>query len=340
LQRSTEQASREATAVTASTAPQQTLHQAGAIASPPPVRLKFEVVAGAHRGAVLLLDGADYRIGSSPDADIVLSDSGVAPEHAVLHVERGRVRIGATGADITVGQEPLPLSRGCRVRLPVSIALGAAQIHLSDPKPGGLGRQLDSRMLTAAGVIVGVVAAAAVAAPWGWPQIAGIALTAGASGVQTSTPLTVDPPVGPSAESARNLSGQAVEEALRALNARLDVANIKTLRIGIENGRLAVTGTLDPREAAAWAAIQQWFDQTYGGRIVLTTRIQPPGGSRAMPALQLQAIWYGDRPYILTADGEHYFKGAILDNGWIIRDITEDRVLLGKDGDTVALNYR
>jgi Inner membrane component of T3SS, cytoplasmic domain/Inner membrane component of T3SS, periplasmic domain len=327
-------------AVTASTAPQQMPHQTGAPTSPAPVRVKFEVVAGAHRGAVLLLDGTDYRIGSSSDADIVLSDPGVAPEHAVLHVERGRVRIGATGADITVEQESLPLSRGCRVNLPVSIAIGAAQIQLSDP--GGSGRRHDPRILTAAGLLVGVFVAAAMAVQQGLSQIAGLtlALTAGASDIRTPAPLTADPPAGPSGGSTRGPSGLVVEEALRALNARLDVANLKNLRASVENGRLAVTGTLSPQEAANWAAIQQWFDQTYGGRIVLTTRTEPAGGPRTMPALQLQAIWYGDHPYIVTSDGEHYFIGAVLDNGWIIREIGEDRLLLAKEGETVALTYR
>jgi hypothetical protein len=103
---------------------------------------------------------------------------------------------------------------------------------------------------------------------------------------------------------------------------------------------LAVAGKLSQQEAIDWATIQQWFDQTYGGRIVLTTKITPPGETRTMPALQLQAIWYGEHPYIVTADGERYFEGAVLDNGWIIRDIGEDRVLLAKGGETVALTYR
>jgi hypothetical protein len=326
--------------VTASTASQQALQQADAPARPNEVKLRFEVVAGVHRGAVLLLDETHYRIGSSPEADIVLSDAGVAPQHAVLHVKQGIVRIGATGAEITVGQEPLPILRGCRVKLPVSIALGAAQIHLSDPSEG---REPDHLLLLktdilefletsipktpAAAVVLVLVFLAAVAA---------LSHIAGSSGVRASAPAIT----GPSSEKARNPSGLAAEDAVRALNARLDAAGIKTLRINTENGRLAATGTLTRQEATVWAAVQQWFDQTYGGRIVLTTRIDPPGATRALPALQLQAIWYGEHPYILTADGEHYFLGAVLDNGWIVREIGEDRVLLAKDGETVALTYR
>jgi hypothetical protein len=321
--------------VTESTEP----HQASVNASPS-AGLKFEVVAGAHRGAVLLLEETDYRVGSSPDADIVLSDPGVAREHAVLHVERGRIRIGATGADMTVGREPLPVSRGCRVRLPVSIALGEAQIHLSDPGHQDPGRGLLRQPLMAAGTVACLALALAIAvAVEEWPQTAGIltlAVTAGPADAGVPAPSSsVSSAVPPAANAVAT-----VEDATRALKDRLDAANIKTLRISVENGRLAATGTLAGQDAAAWAAIQQWFDQIYGGRLVLTTRIDPPGGARPLPALQLQAIWYGERPYIVTADGEHYFIGAVLDNGWMIREIGEDRLLLGKDGETMALTYR
>src|SRR5499427_2514621 len=127
----------EAIAVTASTAPQQKSPQSAASMRRGLAKLKFEVVAGTHEGAVLMLDQADYRIGSSSNADIVLSDPGVAPEHAVLRVEHGTVRIGATGADVTVEQTLLPVLRGRRVRLPVSLAVGAARVSLSDPDRNG-----------------------------------------------------------------------------------------------------------------------------------------------------------------------------------------------------------
>jgi hypothetical protein len=302
------------------------------------IKLRLEVVAGAHRGAVLLLDESDYRIGRSPDADIVLSDSGVAPAHAMLHVGRdmltGRtmVRIAATGGDIMVGQEKLPRSRGCRAKLPVSIGLGETRVDLSDAGAGGVAPADIRKTLTAVGVAAGAAFAIAVAT---------LAFRAsGSADVRAPERLTSGQPAGLSTANVSSAFALAAEEAERALNARLDAAKITTLRISAENGRLAATGTLAGQQASEWAAIQRWFDQTYNGRIVLTTRIDRPGGPRAMPALQLQAVWYGDRPYILTADGEHYFTGAVLDNGWIIRDIGEDRLLLAKEGETVALTYR
>jgi Inner membrane component of T3SS, cytoplasmic domain/Inner membrane component of T3SS, periplasmic domain len=339
----------EANAVTASTAhpaadlpPHGAQGQAGAQSAAPPqsksAKLKFAVVAGTHEGAVLLLDRADYRIGSSPDADIVLSDEGVAPDHAVLHVGPGGVRIDATGGSVTIEHQSLALWRGRYVRLPANVTLGAARIHLAGdggenlPRFDELGRELGRRALhnplTAAAVLACLVIAVTVARELPQSARAG-GEHSGAAEVGALERLTSGAANSPSAEAAA-----------RELSTRLDAANIRTLRVSTADGRVAVAGKVTKEEAVSWAAIQQWFDQAYGGGIVLTTDINPAGEGRAMPALQLQAIWYGENPYIVTAGGERYFEGAVLDNGWIIREIGEDRLLLGKGGETVALTYR
>jgi hypothetical protein len=333
---------------------QLALPQNGARAGPKPSRLKLEVVGGAHRGAVLVLDGPDYRIGSSPNADIVLSDPGIAPEHAVLHVERGMVRIGASGADIMVEQEPVPLSRGCRVKLPASFSLGAAEIILSDADQAdageaGTGRsrtdaipaRADSRWrrlvdlaiakpLPAAGVLACIILSGAF--------VIGRVMMPGSTGTsgRVPPPVTANAP-GSTTEAALR---EVAEEAMGELKTRLAAANIDTLETSTENGRLTVTGALATKRAEAdWAAIRQWFDETYGRRLVLS-RIEPPPKAMSMPALQIGGVWYGEHPYIVTGNGEHYFNGAILENGWIIRDIGAERVVLAKDGETVTLTYR
>jgi hypothetical protein len=60
---------------------------------------------------------------------------------------------------------------------------------------------------------------------------------------------------------------------------------------------------------------------------------------RTGPA-NVQAVWFGERPYIITAEGNRYYKGAILDNGWTVKDIADGRILLAKDGETLALVVR
>lgn len=346
----------EAKAVTAPTAHRQALQRLTASTRRKSAKLKFEIVGGAHEGAVLMLDWADYRIGSSPSADIVLSDPGVAHEHVVLRLQPRGVRIDATGGDVTVGQEPLPLLHGRRARLPVSLTVGTARIFLSDPERdfadldrdnpvqrlSEFGRLVMRKPLSAVGVLACFVLAVTMVAQ-GLSQtarIAGLTVTTGSSDAGALERSTTGSAAGPPSANAYGQSEATAEDAARALRIRLDAARIQTLRVDAANGRLAVAGKVSKDEAISWAAIQRWFDQTYGGRVVLTPEISATGEARTMPALQLQAIWYGEHAYIVTADGGRYYEGAVLDNGWIIREIGEDRLLLAKGGETVALTYR
>lgn len=311
---------------------------------------KFEVVAGTHQGAVVMLDRANYRIGSSPHADIVLSDRGVAAEHAVLHIEDGAVRIDATGADIRVEQELLPISRGRRIRLPVNVTLGTARIHLSGPardtrgqRLGELGRWVIGKPLTATGVLACCALAITVVAQGlpRKPRTVDPAVTAGFAEAGALERSSSGLAQGPSTASSAVQSASTAEDAAHKVTARLSAANIQTLRVSVVDGRLAVVGKVSKQDAAAWAAIQQWFDQTYGGRLVLATEVTPTSEARSLPRLQLQAISYGEHPYIVMGDGERYYEGAVLDNGWILREIGEDRLLLAKEGEQpVAVPYR
>jgi hypothetical protein len=130
-----------------------------------------------------------------------------------------------------------------------------------------------------------------------------------------------------------------IDEAERELKARLASAKLSAARVDAAGGRLAVSGQIGRQDVAAWTAIQQWFDQTYGDHLVLTTTVTVADG-KAAPVLQPQAIWYGERAYVVAADGVRYYEGAVLENGWTIQSIGADRILLSRDGQTTALTYQ
>jgi len=306
-------------------------------------KLEFEVVAGVHRGVALTLDKADYRIGRSPRSHIVLSDPGIAPEHAVLHDEGATVRIDATGGDVSVERKLIPQGYGCRVRLPADVTLGEARLHLSRPagQPSNTpGIWLVNKPIVVAGVLICLtlsVAAVALGLPQ-MPKVNGVQASVGDANAAADQDVTSATNAARPKNGSSPPSAATTAQAARELNARLDAANIHALRVSTIDGRLAVSGKLSKTQTLEWTAIQQWFDQAYGSRVVLTATVTDDGG-RAMPTLGLQAIWYGDHPYIITAQGERYYQGAVLDNGWVVREIAADRLLLAKGGDTVALNY-
>jgi hypothetical protein len=130
------------------------------------------------------------------------------------------------------------------------------------------------------------------------------------------------------------------EDAGRKLAERLDASGLSGLRVSTGGGQVVVTGSIMKQQTDAWTEAQQWFDAAYRGRLVLVAKVTLTEAKKPMPVVNVQAVWFGERPYIITAEGNRYYKGAFLDNGWTIKDIADGRILLTKDGETLALVYR
>jgi hypothetical protein len=301
----------------------------------------FEVVSGLHGGVRLLLENGEYGIGSTPEADIILRDSGVLPRHAILGVQRGRVRLEAIGGDVGAGKQVISQGHGCLLRLPFELSLGGARMRLS---------RIDTPATDRSRFAIASLAACSAVAVVFTIGLLREEVRAGSTRVATNLPF-FETRAGVAAPRRDDGSANAnvdnapahpvplIAEATHELADRINAANLQTLRVSVVEGRLAVSGALSPQDTPAWSAIQQWFDQAYRGRLVLTTNIGF-GEGRAMPMLQLRAVWFGERPYIITAEGAHFNQGAILDNGWVIQDIGQDRIVLSKKTETVALTYR
>jgi Inner membrane component of T3SS, cytoplasmic domain/Inner membrane component of T3SS, periplasmic domain len=326
----------------------------------------FEVLSGLHGGVLLRLENGDYQIGSTAEADIVLRDPGVAPAHAILVVQRGAIRLEATGGDVGVGEQMISKGHGCRLKLPLDLSLGEACFRLSAIESRSAGRLqwAIAGIAVCSVVFVGLLTIgsfhyddlhAAGASP------SGLASVPQSNVPQSNVPQSnvrlasnVPPSsVLPSDHSERDQDVERVrdqvergkkpaadiDEASQELTARVNGANIHNVRVNAAQGRLLVSGLLDKRDVAAWSEVARWFDQTYQGRVVLTTNFSV-GGSQTAPLLQLRAVWFGEGPYVITADGRHLTVGSGLDNGWTIKEIGRDRIVLAKDGESVPQSIR
>jgi Inner membrane component of T3SS, cytoplasmic domain/Inner membrane component of T3SS, periplasmic domain len=313
---------------------------------------QLEVTGGFHNGVKLALDEGTYAIGSTAGADIVLRDAGVASEHALLRIEGGAVRIEAMGGDLGVGDELVTQGHGCKLRMPVDIALGEARLRLSHPgaaeagllagKFQPVGQFFARRPMMAAGGVICVALAVSVATHESPTPLKATEAAPEAKLALTKTAYYSDvEQLGKFGGKAEQAAAQhsSVEEAATQLMAKLKSMNIQSLRVTTGDKRVAVGGSLTKREAAAWTSVQQWFDETYGGRVVLTATVAV-GESKSAPSLRLQAVWFGERPYVITEEGAHFYEGALLDNGWILQRIAEDRIVLEREGEALALTYR
>jgi len=130
------------------------------------------------------------------------------------------------------------------------------------------------------------------------------------------------------------------EDAGRKLTERLNASGLSGLRVNAGGGQVVVTGSITKQQTGPWTEAQQWFDAAYRGRLVLVANVTSTEVKKPAPVVNVQAVYFGERPYIITTEGNRYYKGAFLDNGWAIKDIVDGRILLTKDGETMALVYR
>jgi Inner membrane component of T3SS, cytoplasmic domain/Inner membrane component of T3SS, periplasmic domain len=302
--------------------------------TPPLEGVVFEVVGGLHDGVRVMLESGTYRIGCTAEADIVLRDPGVMPGHAVLGVQRGNIRLEATGEDVGVGTRTVMKGHGCRLRLPLQLSIGQASLRLSYVETRSAGRP----RLAIAGIAVASVCAVALIA-LGFLREEGVAGVGPTPAPAAPTRVaSSDPAAGlPASDEREQIADLSMLERIRQeLTAHIKDAKIRAFRVTVADGGLAVSGILGARDRTSWSDVQYWFDQTYRGRVSLTTNFiesKPPN-------LQLRAVWFGEHPYVITAQGQHFNQGAILDDGWTIQEIGEDHLMLAKDGDTQPFSYR
>ncbi|TIU98636.1 MAG: hypothetical protein E5W09_11095 [Mesorhizobium sp.] len=301
--------------------------------------IALSVTHGFHAGAQLSLVEPLYTVGSSTESDIVLRDAGIAPVHARLRRKGSQIEIEAVGGDVTLATgEIIHEGQGSRCKLPLTISIGDAHIRLINPERPPNRWSVSDRPLLVAGSVLFAVFAVSVAAngfSFAKPDI-GKKISA-----QDRDPIRVAF-AGEAGQSVLNNSSPtqlpSAAEAESQLRLRLDQSGISTLAVQRSPGRLAVSGMIPNDKDGAWTETQSWFDQTFGAHIPLVSNVMI-GNAEQAPRLRLQAIWYGERPYVIAADGARYHEGAFTNDGWTIKHIGETELLLTKGGATVALKY-
>jgi hypothetical protein len=319
----------------------------------------LEITAGVHRGVRLELEPGDCRIGSTSGADIVLRDAGIAGEHAILRIGPRSIDLHAIGGEVRVGGEVIAKGYGCALRPAIDLTIGEARLRISVERADAPAqtavergdapaRPRISRAILVGGalLLVGLIASRLAA-----PIITGMTSVARAEApsdafdkidkLKAEESRRTAPPTTASARQPQPnpASAYTAEDAARKLAERLDVSGLSGLRASASGGQVVVTGSIRKQQSAAWTEAQQWFDAAYRGKLVLVANVSFTE-AKPMPVVNVQAVWFGERPYIITAEGSRYYKGAFLDNGWTIKDIADGRILLAKDGETLALVYR
>lgn len=280
----------------------------------------LEILDGLHQGVSLPLGQAVYRIGNSPDSDLILGDDGIAAQHLVLRVLPDQVAVEARGGDVSVAtltgvRQLIAQGHGLKVRLPVELAFGEARLRLRDTRPavapvssGSITSRHWSRHCAAlVAVLLLVLCTLAFAF--------------------RSEPAA---PVPPSAE-AKAATIPAVdatpEQAHAWLEESLRAAGLGFLQARVNGRHISVTGSYPATLKDRWLGVQQGFDSRFGQHTVLTPDVQATA-TVAKPRTRFQAVWFGANPYVIDEHGKRLYPGATLEDNWVLDSIEGDQVRL------------
>ncbi|EJN00962.1 FHA domain-containing protein [Phyllobacterium sp. YR531] len=294
----------------------------------PKTALLLKVTAGVHDGVLLPLEGGSYRLGSAADCDLTLSDRDVRAHHMTLQLQGSAVLIEAIDGEVVIdGDTLVPVGHGVRAPLPFTVKIGTATIELSSPVSEGEGLR---KMPRASWIAIGGGALTLL-------TIAAVQAGVGDFLGSNSTTLTHH-----SAKHGQTIESvhapAAAEPVAASLQTKLTEVGLSGLKINAEGTRLTVSGALSAEDSKAWGNIQNWFDRTYGGTYVLTSMVGAMA-PKVLPKFNLQAVWFGDAPYAISSDGTRLYKGAALEDGWIIKDIRDGRLTAARQGEEFVLTF-
>lgn len=286
----------------------------------------LEVIAGLHTGVSVSLDEPAYCLGASDEVDLVLRDAGVAPRHAVLRLEKNTVAVEAIGGDVLTAEKRIPLGKGLRLPLPVELSVGGARIRLSAPltKLVALSKRWP---VTHVGMM----------ALFGAAVLLGLYTLIGTSEAEDRLLPIANAPVSPALDSG---AGQEPvvrdDQVARQLLSRLEAAGLSALHVESQGRHFMLSGEIDTAQQPAWVDIQKWFDGEYGSSHVLVSSVMLRKAP-VSPRVRFQAVWLGQDPYVVSESGTRLYPGASLDDGWVLKGIEPQRIVLSRNGHEFAL---
>ncbi|MGX5831856.1 SctD/MshK family protein [Mesorhizobium sp. 43Arga] len=292
------------------------------------VCLHFEVLSGLYCGLTGKLAPETNIIGSGLDADLIFVEQGLASHHLRITRLANSIEVEALAAGLDVkGSGNIATGEVIVVPLPVVIDLGAMSILWSaqGAAPAGSSGTPRHSIPVLAFVLLGSVGIGALSAIFSYYGSAG-ASSVNAPDVKLESKLT------------HNLAdNQTIVAAAKDLQQEVDRAGLLNIKIGSAKGVVTAEGTVTSASATSWQHVQQWFDHHTKGALTLVNGVINKE-EKAPSAIAVEAVWRGPSPYIVI-DGEKYFVGSLLDDGWTVDRIEDSRVLLSRNGRLAFLPY-
>ncbi|MGZ9706948.1 SctD/MshK family protein [Pseudomonas sp. GNP013] len=283
----------------------------------------LSITHGLHQGVSIALDKAAYIIGSAGNADLLLSDAGIAERHMVLRFSCGQVAVEALGGDVTVMKRNAQAITVCAgsghcAKLPLVIHIGAARLTLKDTcvKTRAAQRAVRASRRVPRWVIALALMFLCVGAfAFRGQPVSSLALP------------TRNPLVAPS--DAQYPDTVTAAQAALWLEQQLTAARLSHIKVTEGDGQLLLQGSYEPTQKIQWMDVQQAYDSRFGQQVVLHADVAPRA-EVATPRVRFQAVWFGTHPYVVNDSGKRLYPGAALADDWTLERIENNQVILAR----------
>jgi hypothetical protein len=285
--------------------------------------LSLRITKGKHAGAMQSLSTAPLVIGSSLDADIILTDGSVLAKHLRLTPGASGAALEALDGEVLFEGRSIRPGGKVQARYPFRITFGEAELEMGEKGKSAIYPAAKIGALAAVCAISAALIYLSMPAGHGsLPVIPEQASLAAAAPTKQA---------GPDVELAKT--------AAEALRDRLLSLGVDTIDVMPGEGVVSARGTIDAQRKDDWHSVEVWFDENFGQNIVLQSAVSASLETRAKAPIALQAVWAGKYPYIIDAEGNKHFEGAKISGGWVIEKIEESGTIIRKGKQSLVMKY-
>jgi hypothetical protein len=283
--------------------------------------LSLRITKGKHAGAMQSLSKAPLVVGSSLDADIILTDSPVLAKHLRLTPGASGAGLEALDGEVLFEGRIIRPGEKAQARYPFRITFGDAELEIGEE---GKTAMFPASKFGALGAVCAVSAAL-------------IYLSIPRSGSLPVIPEQASLAAAPIKQAGPD--GALAKAAAEALRDRLLSLNIDTVEVVPGEGMVGVRGIIDAQRKDDWRSLEVWFDESFGQNIVLQSTVSVSPENRAKAPIALQAVWAGKFPYIIDSEGNKHFEGAKISDGWVIEKIEEGGTIIRRGKQSLVMRY-
>ena len=298
---------------------------------------ELRVLTGLNRGAALPLIGEEWLIGADQEADLVLLDSDIAPQHCSITSQQSGWVLTKRQGEMTDNEghviEHLEIAEGevsfalgsvwltmCPAETPWQYELPATQVTSGVTSESIAVEPAPARKKTVLPFLLGFISAVTIAATSTWAAL-------------YPTPQSTSAPTLPTIQDDREKlsDSAAVEQTL--LNMLSERELNRFIALSHQGTHVAMTGSLTTDQSQKLERMMARFHEQYQTPVTIAKRISAQ--KSALP-FEIVQIVSGPMASVVTSNGKRLFVGDEIEGLRLVSIDANKVVFKGKDNFEVS----